>query len=302
MIIGLDKSGKRVNFKDAKSSSKYFCPCCGKDITIKEDGFEHKCEEDDNTYDESDWHNLIQSYFDFENQEIGIRDVNNKYFRADVLVDNLVIQIRNDFEDVEIFNETNKFLKEMGYDVIWLFNISHYKDADKIRLIEDDKYKASMPIKCLVQNKYKVPIFFCFRGDDEDDFYCTYVEWVSCRGDYFSMNDISCSFKLEKGLDITLFSMRYKDFLQRALRGYNCTEKYKGRGLKGYSFNKYKCPKTGKFMSDEDCIGCKNCIAVECQRQSNWVVVHCNGDMECAKEREKDMPELFFTSNIRSKK
>lgn len=46
----------------------------------------------------------------------------------------------------------------------------------------------------------------------------------------------------------------------------------------------------------------KKPVLEESVETSNWVVVHCNGDMECAKEREKDMPELFFTSNIRSKK
>lgn len=157
MVIALDKNNKRVHIDDAKRDEKYYCHTCGEELCLKKGNikmhhFSHRPDsncDDRWHYDMSEWHLLWQSQFPIDNQEI-VFEADGKRHRADVFVDNTVIEFQHSKISYEEFQERNNFYNSLGYKVIWIFDaIEAYQNKNLIEHF-DDNYSWS---NCLIQLK-----------------------------------------------------------------------------------------------------------------------------------------------------
>lgn len=136
MLFASDYNDNRVHIDDTHSNQEYYCPYCGAPLITKKKGdyrrphFAHKqhhlCSdswERNRSYDTSLWHNEWQSLFPKENQEVKLSLGDTKH-RADVLIDRTVIEFQHSIMSVQAFDDRNNFYFNLGYKVIWLFDLS----------------------------------------------------------------------------------------------------------------------------------------------------------------------------------
>ncbi len=133
MYIANDKNKNRTHILDVVEKEKYYCPICNEELVIKNKGtinahhFAHKsnsiCQTKDGWhYDMTEWHYQWQSQFPLENQEI-VFQKDNKIHRADIFINNTIIEFQHSpIEEVE-FYDRNDFYNDLGYKVIWIFDV-----------------------------------------------------------------------------------------------------------------------------------------------------------------------------------
>ena len=137
MLFASDFEDNRVHIDDTHSNQEYYCPYCGAPLVtkkgdIRQHHFAHKqshvCSDTwanggSHGYDLSPWHNEWQSLFPKVNQEVKLCLGETKH-RADVLVDRTVIEFQHSIMPVKAFEDRNNFYFNLGYKVIWLFDLS----------------------------------------------------------------------------------------------------------------------------------------------------------------------------------
>jgi len=137
MLFANDFNNNRVHIDDTHSNQEYYCPYCGVPLVtrkgdIRQHHFAHKANHNcsdtwDNGgshgYDISPWHNEWQSLFPKENQEVKLC-LGDTIHRADVLIDRTVIEFQHSIMPVKAFDDRNNFYFNLGYKVIWLFDLS----------------------------------------------------------------------------------------------------------------------------------------------------------------------------------
>lgn len=137
MLFANDFNDNRVHIDDTHSNQEYYCPYCGAPLItkkgdIRQHHFAHKqshiCSDTwanggSHGYDISLWHNDWQSLFPKENQEVKLCLGETKH-RADVLIDRTVIEFQHSIMPVKAFDDRNNFYFNLGYKVIWLFDLS----------------------------------------------------------------------------------------------------------------------------------------------------------------------------------
>jgi competence CoiA-like predicted nuclease len=128
MIIAYNKNKERVHIDDAVRGEKYYCPTCGEELCIKRGLIKTHHYSHINTsncdgwhYDMSEWHSSWQNQFPLENQEV-VFEVNGKKHRADVFINNTVIEFQHSKISNEEFKDRNNFYTSLGYKVIWIFD------------------------------------------------------------------------------------------------------------------------------------------------------------------------------------
>jgi len=131
MFVALNKDKKRVHISRVLDNETYYCPICGEELRTRQGAtnahhFAHKnnsnCAEKDGWhYDMSDWHYDWQNQFPVDNQEI-VFTKNNKIHRADVFINNTVIEFQHSQITETEFNDRNDFYKSFGYKVLWIFD------------------------------------------------------------------------------------------------------------------------------------------------------------------------------------
>lgn len=132
MFVALNKDKKRVHISSVLDNEQYYCPICGEELitrkgTTNAHHFAHKnnsnCADRDGWhYDMSDWHYDWQNQFPVDNQEI-IFSKNGKIHRADVFINSTVIEFQHSpIKELE-FNDRIDFYKNLGYKVIWIFDV-----------------------------------------------------------------------------------------------------------------------------------------------------------------------------------
>ena len=144
MFVALNKDKKRVHISNVLDKETYYCPICGDELrtrqgTTNAHHFAHKnnsnCAEKDGWhYDMSDWHYDWQKQFPVDNQEI-VFAKNNKIHRADVFINNTVIEFQHSPITEAEFNDRNNFYKSFGYKVLWIFDaidkeVEYLKDTN----------------------------------------------------------------------------------------------------------------------------------------------------------------------------
>ena len=139
MLFASDYNDNRIHIDDTHSNQEYYCPFCGAPLITKKGGLRqhhfahkqnHRCSDtwahkgsSSGGYDLSLWHNNWQSLFPQENQEVKLVLGDTKH-RADVLVDRTVIEFQHSIMPATAFDDRNNFYFNLGYKVIWLFDLS----------------------------------------------------------------------------------------------------------------------------------------------------------------------------------
>ena len=130
MFVANDQAGKRITIEDAVPGGTYFCPVCGGALIVKakeseavKEHFAHKSRRlcDSWNYDMSEWHRTWQRFFPEECQEVVVQNGEEKH-RADVLINNTVIEFQHSPIKAEEIAERNSFYRECGYKVVWVFD------------------------------------------------------------------------------------------------------------------------------------------------------------------------------------
>ena len=154
MLIANDKNGKRISIENAIEGEKYFCPTYGEPLIVKAKDskavkpyFSHRpgtlCK-DTWQYDMSDWHRAWQEKFPEQCREIVLEN-NGIRHRADVLINNTVIEFQHSPIKYEEILERNNFYLSCGHPVVWFFdaNAPSYKIKNK-----DKNNDCIDPMKC----------------------------------------------------------------------------------------------------------------------------------------------------------
>lgn len=157
MYIAVDENGNRIDAFDADKGNSYFCPVCGGPVILRAGlvntrHFAHvvdgKCD-DSWTYDMSEWHRRMQSFFPAENREVIVKH-DGKIHRADVLVGNIAIEMQHSQISAEEFNDRNKFFESAGYRLVWVFDVRDKREADNIQHLNEDtisKFRWNHPMR-----------------------------------------------------------------------------------------------------------------------------------------------------------
>ena len=158
MFVALDKYGKRVHVDNACSGEEYFCPCpsCREKLIVRKGQvniphFAHKqntkCT-DSWHEDMSEWHKYWQSIFPIETQEV-YKEKDGISHRADVLIENTktVLEFQHSPLSVEEFEDRNHFYNDLGYKVIWIFDVSDKYGEGLIKNYNRDLFNWAYPKK-----------------------------------------------------------------------------------------------------------------------------------------------------------
>ncbi len=130
MFVANDQEGKRITIEDAVQGGAYFCPVCGGALIVKakeseavKEHFAHKSRRlcDSWNYDMSEWHRTWQRFFPEECQEVVVQNGEEKH-RADVLINNTVIEFQHSPISAEEIADRNRFYISCGYNVVWVFD------------------------------------------------------------------------------------------------------------------------------------------------------------------------------------
>lgn len=160
MFIALTNDNKRISIEDAIPGGNYLCPACGNPVFVKaaksnnvRTHFAHKRNTpclDDWKHDMSDWHFEWQSKFPIESREIVV-EKDGVVHRADILINDTVIEFQHSPISGEEFEARNSFYKSCGYRVVWLFDA-----ADKMKI--DDCFGLVWKRKTTLFSSMKTPI------------------------------------------------------------------------------------------------------------------------------------------------
>lgn len=139
MFIGNDRHGnRRVDINDAIQKDEYFCPLCNARLVQKCGNkrvhhFAHcnGSECDEWSSDMSEWHRSWQNLFPEECREVVVELNGNKH-RADILINNTVVEFQHSRMTNEEFLARNSFYTQAGYRLIWLFDFREEVRKGKI--------------------------------------------------------------------------------------------------------------------------------------------------------------------------
>lgn len=186
MLFANDYNDNRVHIDETHSNQEYYCSYCGAPLIVKKGDIrqhhfahkkDHLCSDawnrsdSSHKYDLSPWHNEWQSLFPKENQEVKL-SLGDTVHRADVLIDRAVVEFQHSILPVKAFDDRNNFYFNLGYKVIWLFDLSDlfgnkltYKKCESGLEFHWDNSKKAF-------NNYDIQagcidLFFQFKDEDE---------------------------------------------------------------------------------------------------------------------------------------
>ena len=149
MYIALDFNKKRVSIENSSRECEYFCPICGEKLIIRaidsksvRKHFAHKRNTicfDDFTHDMSEWHYNWQLKFPEDTREIVVEKNGIKH-RADILINNTVIEFQHSPITSDEIKKRNEFYLACGYNMVWVFDAN-----DKIK---NEFGKSINPLEC----------------------------------------------------------------------------------------------------------------------------------------------------------
>lgn len=213
MLYAKTKSGERIASYSADKGEKYFCPACDGTVILKEgkiniDHFAHESLKDCDifTSDMSEWHLNWQEKFPNENREVIIKhtfkssdsfikeyglDINREYIhRADVCIDNYVVEFQHSTIFKEEFMKKNYFYAQAGYKVVWIFDFIDEYLNNKMECYDEwskgndngGKFKWSNPPRFMSsispQRNKTIKLIFQTAAEDPDIVYLGLVTWT----------------------------------------------------------------------------------------------------------------------------
>ncbi len=179
MYIALDEHNEIVEISESIPGKNYYCPAC-KEIVVAKRGeirqhyFAHKagsnCSDGwDKYYDMSEWHKNWQLSFPKINREV-VLSFGKLIHRADILVGKTVIEFQHSSISVDLFNKRNEYYRNMGYKVIWLFDL--IEDYQNDKLIEESDLNFIWTNPRTTFNNYdlengQIELFFQLKENDK---------------------------------------------------------------------------------------------------------------------------------------
>lgn len=126
MFTAKDKNGVIIDIRKADIDEDYYCPCCNSDLVQKRGvkkvwHYAHKSlKECDSFYEPmTEWHRDWQDMFPEACRELVVKD-DSGWHRADVIVENTVIEFQHSYLTADKIEKRTKFYKDKGYDVLWV--------------------------------------------------------------------------------------------------------------------------------------------------------------------------------------
>lgn len=164
MLRAIDEQGNFVNASDADRNGLYYCPTCHQPLKVKAKSskcirthFAHKPEHpctDSWEYDMSEWHYSWQEKFPEECREVVLEKDGIKH-RADILINNTVIEFQHSPISSEDFQERNRFYLGCEKKLIWIFDISDKEIDYKQPLYAKFDY-IKLPRRKRILDKYEI--------------------------------------------------------------------------------------------------------------------------------------------------
>lgn len=197
MKIALNDNGKRIDIDEARIDETYYCPICHQPLLqkrgqVKAFHFAHHPSSDclDHWhYDMSAWHYTWQDRYASEEQEI-VKEFLVKTHRADVLleVEKTVIEFQHSEISISEFEDRNHFYNQLGYRVIWVFDMMEEYQRKDIFLLDEkkskEKYFYRYPKKIFASFDYRKEDVILFFQIAEEDIRLLKVTWTSPKGIY----------------------------------------------------------------------------------------------------------------------
>ena len=187
MLTAIDSEKNKVFIDDVSPNDKFFCPVCQQKLIQKRKGvmrrphFAHLGHKDPTFipcpdkwgYDISDWHSQWQEQFPVENIEVVV-EVNGVKHRADVLINDTVVEFQHSGISYDEFKERNEFYLAAGYDVIWVFDLQKEYADDRIHkeIYENKGYiwsNVKRPFKQINLEDSKVRMFLQFIAPENNE-------------------------------------------------------------------------------------------------------------------------------------
>ena len=292
MFYALNTKGVRIDAYEADEKEKHLCPICKNPVILKRGSiniahFAHESNqcEDAWNYDMSEWHKRMQNYFAKDCQEVVVSYKGKKH-RADVLIDDIVLEFQFSPITAAEFEDRNEFFRNAGYRLAWVFNLSQIPE-DNLYLSDEKNnmmiWKHPMRIFAnsdyLGENNKRFAIWFSYRGDDEfeevGEEYMERVIWaIKDEDGLYSMRRFFTSpypiiINGKDAINPNRFFYSKKDFFKETLLELKNKHLYsvKYRGKKGEPKQSYICPRrNGKFGIDlwgeQGCYYCRYCYMV----------------------------------------
>ena len=291
MFYALNEDGTRVDAYEANKDENYTCPICNNRVILKQgkvniNHFAHESSvcEDNWTYDMSKWHKRMQSYFPKESQEVIVQHQGKKH-RADVLIGDVVLEFQFSSITAAEYEERNRFFKNAGYRLAWIFNLSQISDDNLYESDDKDNmmiWKYPMRIfshsDYLGENNKKFALWFSFGGDDSFENlgkeYLWRVTWAikddncySMRRFFTSNHPIALFDEVSINPNRFFYSEvdLFKDELSTLKSCVLFSVKY--RGKKGEPRQSYVCPRYNNdfginIWGECGCCYCKYCFMI----------------------------------------
>ena len=181
MQFANNENGQRTYIGEAEEAACYSCPYCGAPMIQRRGQINiphfahmkgHLCTDNWRYEEMSEWHRAWQSNYPLENQEIAVSNEFGRH-RADVLINDTVVEFQHSPLSAEDFRERNEFYAACGYRVIWLFDA---REAYLSNLTVDDRdasvYRWKHPPKTLtgldLHGKVQVYFHLCDESQEEN--------------------------------------------------------------------------------------------------------------------------------------
>lgn len=289
MYIAIDENDVRIDVNNAEKGQKYFCPICRSPLIIK-DGeinakhYAHKAGNcaDDWDYDMSEWHRRMQDYFSLENREV-VLEHDGKIHRADVMINDYVIEFQHSPISLFEFRERNAFFRRLGKKIAWVFDLSEQYEDRRITYSynNDNLLRWTYPFRIfsvcgeITDDSKDFALWFYLSPDDGD--YISKVIWtVTDNTGRPSLSRFVISeygLEMDNNIDPAKFFRSKKDYFREALSELKSKFQYyiKYSGVYGMSRESYYCPKKDpkqriKVYSESGCVYCKYCYMIAKQR------------------------------------
>lgn len=282
--------GRRINIREAEEATTYFCPFCGSPMIqrrgqINIPHFAHAkgslCSDDWKYEEMSEWHRSWQDYYPLDAQEYPVSREEERH-RADVLINNTVIEFQHSPMSAEEFQRRNAFYTACGYRVVWLFDAREaYQTALSFDGCSATTYRWKHPPKTLTGFDYhsKVQVFFHLKDEtSEEPGIVIRLTWCS-DGDlsYFKSAQSECYTEAEfveltsTGKVFREADMSRKDELYHQL--YRIRRRNGEQECFGCPINKDGyAPQIHEYIRTS-CDECKYCV----EEGSDGIVVKCAG-------------------------
>ena len=180
MQFANDENGQRTHIREAQETAQYYCPYCNASMIQRRGQINvphfahmkgHLCTDSWKYEEMSKWHFSWQSYYPGENQEVAVVNDLGRH-RADVLINDTVIEFQHSPISSEEFRERNEFYTACGYRVIWLFDAREaYQSNLTVDEYESSVYRWKHPPKMLTGfDLYgRIQVFFHLQGVTQEE-------------------------------------------------------------------------------------------------------------------------------------